>query len=160
MRIKVVVSFAALLLLAGIAITSSVRAADDPSNGTWKLNVAKSKFVPGPAPKSMTVTIKIENGTETYSATGEDSSGKAMSSSFTAKLDGTDAPATGNPYGDTISIKHPSPSRFVATVKKDGKVTVTVHVAVSADGKTRTATYSGKTAEGKDVKDVYVYEKQ
>jgi hypothetical protein len=160
MRIRVVASVAALLLLAGLAVTSSVRAADDPSNGTWKLNVAKSKFVPGPGPKSMTVTIKVENGTETYSAEGTDASGKAMTASFTAKLDGTDSPATGNPYGDTISIKHPSPSRFVATLKKDGKVTVTVHVSVSADGKTRTATYSGKSADGKDVKDVYVYDKQ
>jgi len=159
MRIKVVVSFAALLLLAGIAITSSVRAADDPSNGTWKLNVAKSKFVPGPAPKSDTVTIKIENGTETYSAEGEDASGKPTKMSFTAKLDGTDAPVTGNPNGDTISIKHPSPNHFVGTIKKDGKAAVTVHVTVSADGKTRTVTFTGKNADGKDIHDVRVYEK-
>jgi hypothetical protein len=149
-----------LLLLAGIAITSPVRAADDPSNGTWKLNIEKSKFVPGPGPKSQTVTIKIENGTETYSSEGTDAAGKAVKSSFTAKLDGTDAPATGNPYGDTISVKQPSPKKLVATIKKDGKVTMTVHVVVSADGKTRTSTYSGKNADGKEVKDVWVYDKQ
>ena len=158
MRIKVVASVAALLFFAGLAVTSSVRAADDPSNGTWKLNLAKSKIAT--APKSMSTTIKVENGTETYTAEGTDASGKAITSAFTAKLDGTDAPVTGNPYGDTISIKHPSPNRFVATVKKDGKVTVTVHVVISADGKSRTATYSGKTADGKAVNDVYVYDKQ
>jgi hypothetical protein len=160
MRIKVVASAAALLLLAGIAVTSSVRAADDPSNGTWKLNIAKSKFVPGPAPKSDTITVKIENDTETYKAEGEDASGKPTDGSFTAKLDGTDTPITGNPLGDTISIKHPSPNRLVAQIKKDGKLTMTVHIVVSADGKTRTATYTGKTSDGKDVHEVRVYEKQ
>src|ERR1700683_4362497 len=160
MRIKAVAFFAALLLLVGIAATSSVRAADDPNNGTWKINIEKSKYSPGPAPKSGTTTIKIENGTETYSSEGIDASGKATSSSFTAKTDGTDAPSMGNPYGDTVSIKHPSPNRLVATIKKGGKVTMTVHVVVSADGKMRTATYSGKTADGKEVHDVVVYDKQ
>lgn len=160
MRIKVVAFFAALLLLVGIAATSSVRAADDPNNGTWKINLEKSKYNPGPAPKSGTATIKIENGTETYSAEGVDASGNPTNTSFTAKTDGTDSPTAGNPYGDTIAIKHPSPNRLIATIKKGGKVTVTVHVVVAANGKSRTATYSGKTADGKEVHDVVVSEKQ
>ncbi len=44
-------------------------------NGTGELNVEKSKFVPEPGPRSQTVTIKIENGTETYSAEGTDVAG-------------------------------------------------------------------------------------
>ena len=31
-------------------------AAADPSIGTWKMNVVKSKIKPGPAPKSVTAT--------------------------------------------------------------------------------------------------------
>jgi hypothetical protein len=160
MRMRGVSCLGALLLLVGIAATSSVRAADDSSNGTWKLNIEKSKFDPGPAPKSSTVTIKIENGTETYNGETTDAAGKTTKMSFAAKLDGTDAPVTGNPMGDTISIKHPSPDKLVASIKAGGKPTVTVHVVVSADGKTRTATYSGKTADGKDVHTVMVYNKQ
>jgi hypothetical protein len=160
MRIRVAARLGVLLLLVGIAATWSVRAADDPSNGTWKLNVEKSKFDPGPAPKSSTVTIKIENGTETYSGETTDAAGKSTPMSFTAKLDGSDSPVTGNPLGDTIAIKHPSPSKFEATIKSGGKVTVTVHVVVSADGKTRTLTYSGKTPDGKDAHSVLVYNKQ
>jgi len=38
--------------------------------------------------------------------------------------------------------------------------TVTVHVVVSEDGKTRTATYSGKIADGKVVHTVMVYDKR
>jgi hypothetical protein len=157
---KFVVPFAALLLLAGIAVTSSVRAADDPSNGTWKLNLAKSKFSPGPAPKTSTVTIKIENGTETYTSEGTNADGQPNNMSFTATVNGKDAPVTGNPFGDTIAIQHPAPNKFTATIKKDGKVTMTVHVVVAADGKSRTSTYSGKNADGKEVRDVMVYDKQ
>ena len=148
------------MLLVGIAATWSVGAADDPSSGTRKLNIQKSKFDPGPAPKSSTVTVKIENGTETYAGETTDAAGKTTKMSFTAKLDGTDSPVTGNPMGDTISIKHPSPNKLVATIKKGGKETVTVHVVVAADGKSRTATYSGKNADGKVVHDVMVYNKQ
>jgi len=157
---KFAVPFVALLLLAGIAVTSSVRAADDPSSGTWKLNLTKSKFSPGPAPKSSTVTIKIENGTETYTSEGTNADGKPNNMSFTAKMDGKDSPVTGNPFGDTIAIQHPAPNKFTATIKKDGKVTMTVHVVVAADGKSRTSSYSGKNADGKDVHDVMVYDKQ
>jgi hypothetical protein len=28
--------------------------ADDPILGTWKLNLSKSKYIPGPAPRSQT----------------------------------------------------------------------------------------------------------
>jgi hypothetical protein len=160
MKIKAIKYFAALLLFVGFVAASSARAADDPNNGTWKMNAEKSKYSPGPAPKSSTVTIRIENGTEMYSAEGEDASGKPMSASFTAKTDGTDSPVTGNPYGDTISVKHPSPNHLTVAIKKGGKVTMTVHVVVSADGKTRTATYSGENADGKAVHDVVVYDKQ
>src|ERR1700693_1634006 len=76
MRIRVAARLGVMLLLVGIAATWSVRATDDPSNGTWKLNVEESKFDPGPAPKSSTVTVKIEKGTETYSGEATDAAGK------------------------------------------------------------------------------------
>jgi hypothetical protein len=150
----------AFLVLAGLAVSVQVRAADNPNNGTWKLNLEKSKFDPGPAPKMETITVSIEGGMETYKAEGTDASGNPIMSSFTAKTDGTEAPVTGNPTGDTISIKQMTPHHIVAHLKKDGKATVTVNVMVSKDGKTRTQTYSGKNADGKEVRDVLVFDKQ
>jgi hypothetical protein len=160
MRNRVVVYFAGLLLLAGIGIASAARAADDPSSGTWKLNVAKSKYSPGPGPKSSTVTIKIENGTETYSAENVDAAGNSTQGAFTAKLDGTDAPVSGIPYADTVSIKRMSSHHLVATLKKGGTVMMTVHVVIAADGMSRRLTYDGKNAEGKAEHDVLVFDKQ
>jgi hypothetical protein len=60
-----------LLILCALALA----AADDPFVGTWKLNVAKSKFSPGPAPQSQTVTIGADNKVE---VSGTDSEGQAV----------------------------------------------------------------------------------
>jgi hypothetical protein len=159
MRIGKFMFITSLLLLIGTAVTST-RAADERASGTWTVNLAKSKYTPGPAPKSSTVTIKIENNTEIYDSEGVDASGNPTHGSFSAKLDGTDAPVTGIPYADTVSTKRTSPTHFVATLKKGGAVAMTVHIVVAADGKSRTVTYSGKNEKGEAEHDVVFYDKQ
>jgi hypothetical protein len=159
MRIGRLTFFAALFLLIGTAVTSA-RAAEDPAAGTWKVNLAKSKYTPGPAPKSTTVTIKIENNPEIYESEGVDASGSATHGSFSAKLDGTEAPVSGISYADAVSLKRSSPTHFLATLRKGGAVTMTVHVVIAADGKSRTATYSGKNDKGEAEHDVVFYDKQ
>ena len=42
----------------------------DPMNGVWKLNVAKSTFSPGPAPKESTLTIESAGPGRKVSVTG------------------------------------------------------------------------------------------
>lgn len=160
MQKRVVIFCASLLLLAGVAVTSAVRAADNPNAGTWKLNLEKSKYNPGPAPKSATATIKIENDTETYSSETVTAAGETVHGSFTAKLDGTEAPVTGIPYADMISVKRMSPTHTVAKLSKGGKLMMTVHVVVAADGKSRTVTYSGTNEKGQAVKDSLFYDKE
>jgi hypothetical protein len=160
MQKRVVLCLGVLLVLAGLAVSMQVQAADNPSTGTWKLNVEKSKFDPGPGPKMETITISIEGGAENYKSEGTDASGNPTTSSFSAKTDGTDAPVTGNPLGDMISIKQMDSHHLTGHLKKDGKETVTVHVVVSKDGKTRTLTITGKTPDGKAVHDVEVFDKQ
>jgi hypothetical protein len=44
--------------------------------------------------------------------------------------------------------------------KKNGKVTATGQIVVSADGKSRTVTINGMTPKGKKFKNVAVYDKQ
>ena len=61
MRTRTFVAGVALLGLALLPIPASSQAAD-PWVGTWVLNVAKSKYSPGPAPKSTTVTIMAAAG--------------------------------------------------------------------------------------------------
>jgi hypothetical protein len=127
--------------------------------GTWKLNVAKSKFSPGPPPKSSTLV---------YSPAGEGvkivvdtapADGPAQHWEMTAHYDGKDNPVTGNPTADKISMKLIDERTGESTMKKDGKITAVNHRVLSADGKTLTITSKGTTADGKPRHDVQVYEK-
>jgi hypothetical protein len=161
MRARAVTGVIAAVLLAGMAMTASVaRSVDDPMAGTWKMNPAKSKFIPGPAPKSITATIKVEGDIETFMAEGADAAGNPTHTMFTAKFGGPDAPVTGIAYADTVALKRVTSKSAVVTMKKGGKVTMTVHVVVAGDGKSRTVTYSGKNEAGKAVHDVVVYDRQ
>jgi hypothetical protein len=157
MRKRVVTGLAAAIMLMGMVIVA--QAADDPISGTWKVNLAKSKYDPGPAPKSLTATIKVENDVETFTSDGIDAAGNTTHAEFTAKFGGPDVPVTGVPYADTIALKRVGPKQIVATYKKGGKVTVTMHVVVSADGKTRRQTYDGTNQNGKALHDDVVYDK-
>jgi len=47
-----------LAVVLGVNVTNVSAQASDPRVGTWKLNVAKSKYNPGPAPQSQ--TLKVE----------------------------------------------------------------------------------------------------
>jgi hypothetical protein len=44
--------------------------------------------------------------------------------------------------------------------KKGGKTTLTAHIAVAADGKTRITTQTGKDAQGRTANNSMFYEKQ
>ncbi len=59
MRIKRLAAFATAFLLVALALQITAVAADQLS-GTWKVNLAKSKYSPGPAPKSLTVKIEAD----------------------------------------------------------------------------------------------------
>ena len=98
--------------------------AADPSVGTWKLDVAKSKYNPGPAPKSATVTY--EETSDGIKRTGETigADGKKTSFEYTAKYDGKDYPVTGSDQFDAITLKRVNDHTVAATLKKSGKLSV------------------------------------
>jgi hypothetical protein len=81
-------------LLGTLARGMSLWAAN-PAIGTWKLNVARSKYTPGPPPKSATITY--EETADGIKRTGEsvDAEGKTTSFGYTAKNDGKDYPVHG-----------------------------------------------------------------
>ena len=133
--------------------------ADDPQMGTWKLNEAKSKFAPG-VPKNHTVIYETAGDNVKITVDGTDKEGKPTHSEWTGKFDGKDYPVTGDSTSDMRSYTKVSDRILKMAVKKDGKVTVTGRVIVSADGKSRTVTTSGTDAEGKKVKNKVVYDKQ
>jgi hypothetical protein len=151
----------AMILVVGV-LGAGVLVAAQPKDafvGTWVLNVAKSKYSPGPAPKSASTIIQAAGQGYKFSVKNEQASGAVQQWSFTTNLDGKDVPITGNnPNADTVAVKRIDANTLETVAKKDGKVTTTQRNVVSADAKTRTVTTTGVDAQGEKVNNVAVYE--
>jgi hypothetical protein len=147
-------------MVLGTAIASVSAQANDPRIGTWKLNVAKSKYDPGPAPKSL--TLKVEAAGQGEKATTEfvNADGSRTSTVYTANFDGKDYPITGSQLADMVSLKRIDAQTTDRTDKKGGKVVQTLRRVVAKDGKTMTVTTKGTNAQGKAINNVAVFEKQ
>jgi hypothetical protein len=77
-----------------------------PLIGTWKLNLEKSKYSPGPAPKSGTTTFEVAGLGLRITAEGIDAEGKPTKTDFGEILfDGKSYPVTGAPAYDASSYK-------------------------------------------------------
>ena len=149
-----------LAVCAGMLFSSSMALAADNWMGTWKLNVEKSKYSPGPAPKSLTLKYEASQGGIRHTSDGVTAEGKATHATYSSKFDGKEVPFEGNPDADTHAPKRIDDNSFKNVWKKGGKATVTVKAVVSKDGKTFTVSQTGKNAKGETVNNTYVYEKQ
>jgi hypothetical protein len=143
-----------------IIILIGIAQAADSQVGTWKINVAKSQFSPGPAPKESTLTIESQPDGLKFTINGIGPEGKAVHMESSPKYDGKDYPATGLPNADTISLKKIDDYTIETVSKKEGKPMMTTTSVVSKDGKTRTTTQKGTNAKGQDVNNTIVYDKQ
>jgi hypothetical protein len=148
-----------LLTLILCLFAGAVCFASDIQMGTWKLNEAQSKIAAG-TPKNSTVVYEAAGDNVKVTIDGNATDGTATHSEWTGKFDGKDYPSTGNPNEDMRSVKQIDDHTLHVTSKKGGKVVLTAHVVVSADGKTRTVTTTGTDAQGKKYKSTAVYDKQ
>lgn len=152
-----------MVLAAGVVSVAVLASAQtkDPFVGVWRLNVAKSKYTPGPPPKSTTSTFEAVGKGYRISVKTEPASGPVEQWSYTTNLDGQDAPVTGNnPNADMAAVKRIDTNTLEIVNKKGGKVTTTQRNVVAADGKTRTNTTTGTDGKGQKVNNVAVFEKQ
>jgi hypothetical protein len=140
--------------------SGSVAFAADAAVGTWILNLDKSKFTPGPAPKSQTRTYAQTPDGVALTVTGVAADGSAISQQSTFKYDGKDYPITGSADYDTLSLKRVNGSTVKSVQKKGGKFAGTTVRSVSGHGKILTLTSKGKSASGARFNNVAVYDKQ
>jgi hypothetical protein len=150
----------ALGVVLGADIANLSAQTSDPRIGTWKLNVAKSKNSPGPAPQSLTVKVEPSGQGEKVTTEFVNADGTRTTTEYTANFDGKDYPLTGSQIADTVSLKRSNARTTVRTDKKGGKVAQTLRRIVSNDGKTMTVTTKGTNAQGQTVNNVAVFEKQ
>jgi hypothetical protein len=156
-RAALMLAFAALLtpLLAAQAAPPS-----DPFVGTWKLNVAKSSFEPGPPPKEGTVVIKKVGDKSSFTLNLELATGQKIVFEYTVSQDGAEAAIPGGGRVDAVSEYRINVRTVARNDKKDGKVVRAQYSVVSKDGKTMTSEIAAINAQGVPVNDVQIYEKQ
>jgi hypothetical protein len=151
-----VVVVASVVVFGGTAFAQS----SNSQVGTWKLNVAKSKYNPGPAPKSVTVKYEAAGAGVKVTVDSVGATGTVNHYTYTANYDGKDSPEVGNPSADTIALTRVNATTTTSVSKKGGKVTGNSTRVVSSDGKTLTNTSKGTNAAGQPTDNVQVYDKQ
>jgi hypothetical protein len=134
--------------------------AADPILGSWKLNVAKSKYNPGPAPKSQTRSYEKNSGGITVKLTTIEADGQFSSIELPANVDGKDYPIMAPGPADAIVLTKIDPRSDEAVLKHGDVVVGISQRVISQDGKTLTVTYKGTDPKGEQVDNFGVYEKQ
>jgi hypothetical protein len=148
--------------LAFLLLASATLWAENANVGTWKVNLAKSKYTADhPAPKSLTVIFKEQPDGLILEAVGEDAKGNPTKVHWAAKFDGKDYPSTGGADGaDTVNLKKLDDNTIETTNKKNGQVVTSVRSVVSKDKKTRTSTWTGKDSRGNSETWIVVFDRQ
>src|SRR5262249_32668112 len=127
----------------------------------WKMNAAKAKYSPGPAPKSNNAKWETSPGGGKLTVGVGAAPGETQPWESRGKVDGKDNPVKGNnPDADTIAFSKTDARTYEIVQKKGGKTTLTGHIVVAADGKTRITTNTGKDGQGQTVNNTMLYEKQ
>jgi hypothetical protein len=100
-------------------------------SGSWRTSKMDSVSDNG-----LTFTNKVEGDSLSVSSpTGQ---------SYTAKLDGTEAPYKGDPGTTSVSVKKVDKNTIEETDKRDGKVISVARMTVAADGKSMTIAVNDK----------------
>lgn len=125
--------------------------ASNPWLGKWSMNLAKSTYT-GAAPKSAThwFVATADGMTQIIEQVAAD--GRRLRSEVTARIDGKDYPVAGDAQRDSTRAFRRIDRRTMEVINKtDGKVTSTIREIISPDGKTRTATATGRNARSPNV---------
>jgi hypothetical protein len=155
-------AFVTILVLTVVA-SGLLLAQSNPAIGTWKLNLAKSKYNTVQPPKSTTRTVEAQGDGTKISFEGVAADESRFAYSYTTNYDGKDSQVSGSGQAngaDTIAIKRVDANTATSTLKKAGKVVATTRTLVSKDGKTTTITSKGVDVNGKPRNTVSVYDKQ
>ena len=148
----------ALLTIGSAVMAAGIDA--DPVAGTWKLNLAKSTFGGGPALKSQIRTYSQSAQGITLKMTTVSADGKETTTQTTYRLDGKDYPSMGNPDFDSLSGMRIDTNATEFALKRAGKRVGTIRRTVSKDGRTLTLNIVITNANGVQLSQLTVFDKQ
>jgi YD repeat-containing protein len=151
------------LALVGLAIATLAQSAfaqSDPFAGVWQLNLAKSKYSPGPPPKSGTLYIHGEGQNRRDSVVAIDAQGNPTAGVLMHIYDGQPHPVTGLQAVDAAAYTRADANTLTYRYTKAGNVVSTGTITVSQDGKTLTIAGTGTNANGQATNNITLYDKQ
>ena len=149
----------AVVIVALSVIATGACLAANAQLGTWKLNEAKSKAMPGMGKNTM-VVYKEQGNNIKVTVEGVDKDGKPTHGVWVGKFDGKAYPSRGNLSWNSAAYKVVNDRINDITVMKDGKTMWTGRIEVSKDGKSRTVTVNGTDEKGKKFTSKTVYDKE
>ena len=118
--ILILINLAVALVLAGTLLAQ----AQESLFGTWNMNAAKSKYSPGPVPKSNIAKWEAFQGGVKLTVDVVPANGETQHWESSGKFDGKDNPVKGNnPDGDAIAFSKIDAHTYETVNKKDGKTT-------------------------------------
>lgn len=145
----------------GLALSAAHSAPpDDPAIGTWKLNVEKSRFMPGPGWKSQVRVYESTPDGVSVTLTGLDAAGEKARVSYTYAYDGQDYPIQGSKSYDTLNAVRVDALTVKSEEKRSGETVAIAVCTVAPDGKTLTITDQGVDKDGRAFSQVMVFDRQ
>lgn len=149
------------VVLVMLLVSGALYAADEPIAGTWKLNLAKTKYDAGAPPKDIVETFTPGSGNTLNHATDRvNPKGDKTHEEFTVGFDGKTFPYKGSPNRDAVAVKRVAPSLYQVTYKKNGEANQINYWVVSKDGKTLTTVSNGLTSDNQPYHRLVVFDKQ
>ena len=130
--------------------------------GTWKVDVAKSRYLPGTAPKSETLRFEPVGDKFKVSLDGVNVQGPYHSEA-TGRFDGVDVPVVATPARQasfTYASSRIDDHTWEIVIKVNGERRILVHNVVSEDGKSMKGVSTAVTNQGRTTLEDVIYEKQ
>jgi hypothetical protein len=131
----------------------------DPLIGTWRLNVANSKFNPGPPPRSQTRAYRATSAGISVTVTTTDAQGRTTTVELPSIYDGKTYPVKGPGPIDALALVKINNFQSRATLKHAGNVIASAERTISEDGRVLTISYK-QPDENRPVDNVSVYDMQ
>jgi hypothetical protein len=147
------------LLLAALLFGVSTIWAADPVLGTWTLNLGKSKYIPGPAPRSQTRVYGQDADGIKVTVVTVNPDGSSSTVLYPANYDAREHPVAGSRDTDGIVMKRVDDRTAESVLKHAGMTMGIARRTVSEDGRTMTITYQGES-QGERVNNIGVYDKK
>ena len=158
---RVLLGAVAVTLAAGTVILSHQASPDAQQQvvlGTWHLNLAKSRYTPGPPPQTESRTYRLDADGLKGIIKRTYSDGRSETIEYLANYDRV-YPVTGAIGYDAILLKRVDDRTSEATLTHAGKTFGYARRVISADGKTMTISFRSQSDQS-TVDYVAVFEKE